>query len=145
MDIQEYIRTRVDDQIGWFNKKSQQNQFYFKWLRIVEVILATVIPFLSGHITNDNNFEVVIGITGIAIAIITGVLAIYKFQENWVNYRIVCETLTREKFLFLTKTTPYDKPDSDKVFVKNIESILSKENDWWANNIAKPNKTKKSV
>lgn len=144
MTPEEYIKERVDDQAAWFSQKSQYNQKLFKRLRVAEVIFATAIPFLSGHISDgDVVIKIVIGLFGAAIAIISGLLAIYKFQENWIQYRTICEALKREKLLFLTRTSPYDKQEPYPIFVKNIESLLSKENIAWASYIAKDSEGKK--
>jgi hypothetical protein len=145
MEIQEYLSARVDDQIAWFSNKSQSNQQTFKRLRVAEVVFAATIPFLAGHISNgDVTLKIVIGVLGSSIAIISGLLAIYKYQENWIHYRTICEALRREKYLFLTKTTPYDKTDPNGLFVKTIETVLSKENNGWASNISKSAQSKKT-
>jgi hypothetical protein len=34
---QEYLENRLDDQIDWYDRKSQWNQRWFKRLRLVEV------------------------------------------------------------------------------------------------------------
>lgn len=145
MEIQEYLSARVDNQAEWFSNKSQSNQRAFKRLRVAEVVFAAAIPLLVGHITNgDTALKIAVGVLGAAIAVISGLLAIYKYQENWIHYRSVSEALKREKFLFLTKTSPYEKSDPDGLFVKTIETILSKENNGWASNVAKSGQAKKS-
>ncbi len=146
MECQEYIQSRVDDQIEWFSGKSQSNQKSFKHLRVAEIVFAATIPFLTGRIEDgDVALKIIIGILGVSIAVISGFLAIYKYQENWIHYRTVSEALKREKYLFLTKTTPYEKPDAYGLFVKTIETILSKENNGWASsNVAKPVPNKKT-
>jgi hypothetical protein len=145
MEIQEYLSARVDNQIEWFCNKSQSNQKTFKILRLAEVIFAAAIPILVGHISDgDTALKIAVGILGAAIAVISGLLAIYKHQENWIHYRTVSEVLKREKFLFLTKTLPYEKSDPYGLFVKTIENILSKENNRWESNVFKSASVKKS-
>jgi len=58
-------------------------------------------------------------------------LALYQFQENWTAYRSTCESLKQEKYLFLTKTEPYNGSDPFPLFVQRVESILSKERTAW--------------
>ncbi len=36
MSPDEYLAQRLDDQIHWYDRKSQQNQKYFKRLRMIE-------------------------------------------------------------------------------------------------------------
>ena len=55
MDINEYIQSRVDDQINWYSKKSQMAQKRYKIFQTVEIIMAALIPLLSGYATVQRN------------------------------------------------------------------------------------------
>ena len=48
MDINEYISTRLDPQIEWYDKKSVHAQRRYKQFQVAEIILAAFIPLLSG-------------------------------------------------------------------------------------------------
>ena len=39
---------RLDDQIKWYSKSSKWNQDRFKWLKVVEVVAAALVPFFAG-------------------------------------------------------------------------------------------------
>lgn len=132
MTEQEYIEQRLDDQEQWYSKKSVWNQRWYKRLRVVEIILAAGVPFLTSLIKLDFPFMIyVVSAIAFVIAAVSGLIALQKFQENWVDYRSAAETLTREKYLFLTKTAPYDGPDPFHALVQRVEEILSKENSAW--------------
>ncbi len=53
MTQEEYLQERVDDQIEWHDKKSAWNQKCYKRLRILEIVAAASIPFLTGLIGGD--------------------------------------------------------------------------------------------
>ena len=80
------------------------------------------------------------GFIGVIVAITAGLLSIYKFQENWIKYRTTSEILKHQKHLYLASVTPYDGSDKYKVLVKNIESIISKENSEWQSHMVKEKK-----
>ena len=80
---------------------------------------------------------------GLLITIITGVVTLYKFQENWIEYRTTCEALRHEKFLFLTQTDPYDIKDPFNLLVFRVEKLISKENTKWAEHIKMSKKKNK--
>ena len=80
---------------------------------------------------------------GLLITIITGVVTLYKFQENWIEYRTTCETLRHEKYLFLTQADPYDIEDPFKLLVQRVENLISKENTQWAQHIKMSKKNDK--
>ena len=101
MNEDEYLSERLEDQIRWYSKKSQYNQKYYKVLRLAEIIAASLIPFLAGIGNNIPYSEWVIGILGVMIAISAGASSLYKFQENWIQYRTTAETLKHEKYLNL--------------------------------------------
>ncbi|MDH3694537.1 MAG: DUF4231 domain-containing protein [Gammaproteobacteria bacterium] len=138
MNEEEYIEQRVDDQILWYSNKSGWNQKVYKRLRVLEIVCAASIPFLVSHVTAETvTLKVVVGVLGVCVAVVSGAVALYKFHENWVQYRSTSESLKHEKFLFLTKTEPYDIDESYPLFVQRIEFIISNENSNWSQYIGK--------
>jgi hypothetical protein len=132
MDEDEYLKDRLEDQIGWYSKKSQTNQKWFKNLRLLEIVLATLIPFLAGIGDALPCYQTIIGGIGVVIAIAAGLSAINKYQENWIEYRTTAESLKHEKYLYKTKCKPYDSDGSLQILVQNVESLISKENSQWS-------------
>lgn len=130
---EEYFSQRLDGQINWFDKKSSFNKKAFMYLRTVEIIAALIIPFLAGYMDDGVAAKVVfIGALSILVAAIASILTLYKLQENWIEYRMVAESLKYEKFLFLANAGCYREDSCFAEFVERIESILSKENAKWA-------------
>ena len=144
MDEDEYIKGRVDDQINWYEGKSQRNRNAFQILRLAEVIAAALIPFLAGYVKVHASIQIIVGILGVTVAAIAGLLSLYRFQENWVGYRATCESLKREKFLFLTHSDPYNVPEPFPAFVQASERLMSKEVDGWLQYIKGEKKEKKA-
>ena len=69
---------------------------------------------------------------GVMTATLTGLSALLKFQEKWTTYRITAESLRREKILYKTAVSPYDKNGASfKSFVYNVERIMNNENSSW--------------
>jgi len=134
MNQDEYIKSRVDDQIDWYNKKSSFNQNWFRRLRIIEIVAAALIPMLVAYADWDP-LKVVVAALGLVIAVIAGILGLFQFQENWTSYRNACESLKQEKFLFLTKTEPYDQNEPFPLFVQRVEGLMAKEHSAWAQSV----------
>ena len=134
-DIDEYLKSRVDDQIKWYDEKSKNAQKYYKAYQIIEIILAASIPILAGYTNTHTAIAVCVGIAGAFIAIIESVTKLYRFHENWIQYRSTCELLRYQKYLFITHSAPYN-PDTEtieNIFVRNIENMISSENNQWKN------------
>jgi hypothetical protein len=132
MDADQYIQKRVDDQIGWYDRKSIGAQRWFKALRIVEVVCAAAIPLIAGFSLFACFSNLVVGLLGAAIAICAALIGLGNYQENWVEYRTTCESLRHEKYLFLTGTEPYDVREPFGLFVQRVEGLVSKENSVWS-------------
>jgi hypothetical protein len=127
LDVGEYIARRVRDQIDWYDRKSIWNQRWFKRLRLVEILAAALIPFLTA---------------GVLITVVAGVLALHQFQERWTEYRTTCESLKKELFLFLTRAEPYAAGEAFSMLVQKVETLISKENTNWAQSLARPERKK---
>lgn len=132
MNDKEYINSRVDDQIGWYDRKSQRAQCWFKWLRGAEIVAAAAIPLIAGFAAEPFPVTLVLGILGASIAVISAAIILNQFQENWTEYRTTCESLKHEKFLYLTRADPYHEEEPFRLFVQRVESLISKENSAWS-------------
>jgi hypothetical protein len=143
MNEQEYLETRVTDQISWYDKKSLWNKKMFIRLKVLETIFALMIPFLIGYITTERiELKLTVGFIGIVVAVVTNVVTLLKLQENWIEYRTVAESLKHEKFMFVTRSGPYTIPNDLSAFVERFESLISQSNTKWASLVNKPIKDK---
>jgi len=108
------------------------NQKWFRRNKIIELVSSAIIPFIAGFGDIIPFSKWLLGGLGVVISIAAGISSLYKFQENWIQYRKTAETLKQEKMLYLTETEPYNQDDKFYRFVRNIESIISTENRQWA-------------
>ncbi|WP_366923149.1 DUF4231 domain-containing protein [Metallumcola ferriviriculae] len=75
----------------------------FYWLRTIKILLAATIPVITGFIsTGFVWWKEIVSVAGAAVAIIAPITGLFRFQENWVEYRTNSESLEHEKYLFLT-------------------------------------------
>lgn len=143
MNQEKYLKERLEDQIDWYDRKSGQSQKWFKRLQIASILASATIPFLVGYVTETTVIlKVSVGVLGLAVAATTAILGIYKFQENWLEFRTTCESLKHEKYLFLTNSEPYDTGAPFKLLVERVESLISKENTAWSRHMKKEKKIK---
>lgn len=132
-DINTYISERLDKQIDWYDNKSIHAQKRYKQFQVIEIILASCIPLLAGYTSHFPYIAFIIGLFGAIIAIIESITKLYKYHENWIQYRSTCELLRFQKSLYQTRSFPYNTEDEtiDNIFVRNIENIISSENNQW--------------
>lgn len=133
MDINTYIKERVDDQINWYDKKSIHCQKMYKRMQITEIVLAALIPLLSTYSQECSTLAIIVGLFGSAISIIEAITKLNKYHENWIEYRTTCELLRYQKHLFETHSSPYNYEEEtiENLFVRNVENIISSENNKW--------------
>ena len=131
----EYFEQRLDDQIIWYEKKSAANQAAYKRLRLIEIIAAASIPLLAGY-TQVSGYEtgvgLAIGVLGLIVAVLAGIVSLYRFQENWNEYRAVAESLKQEKYLYLARAEPYSGDQPFELLVQRVETLLKSETTGWA-------------
>ena len=131
MTEEEYIKQRIDDQIDWYSKKSASCHTKHNTLKFVEIFAATLIPFLSGMGPQIPYGPWIIGIMGVIIALGSAAGSLFKFHENWIQYRATSEQLKHEKFLFITLSGPYTNDDRFRTLVERIEGLISTETATW--------------
>ncbi len=139
----EYLTGRVDNQIDWYNNKCAWNKKWFYRLKIGETILALLVPFLTGYLSETTiGLKIAIGLIGLLVAAIANLITLLKFQEIWIEYRTTAEALVQEKFLFTARAAIYTGADAFPIFVERIESILNKEHSNWSSFIKVKEKDK---
>ena len=131
MDEQEYLKSRLDDQVAWYDKKSQAAKRSYQRLRTFEIVAAAIIPFLAAYASRYVAVQVVLGVVGVALAVAGGLLSLHRHQEQWVGYRTAGETLLHERFLFQTRAAPYDGEQPFQLLVQRAEAAMSTENTAW--------------
>src|SRR5229473_5142362 len=125
------IMERLEDQIGWYDRKSMTNQRYFKRIKMVEIAAAAIIPFLS--VFSLPRMMWVTGGLGVLITVLEGTLHLNQYQQNWIAYRSTCESLKHEKYVYLGKASPYaGVADPRALLAERIESLVSQEHAKWA-------------
>ena len=71
-------------------------------------------------------------VLAIVLAIATAGLKTFKFEENWISYRTVAETLKKEKYYYDAAATEYaTSEDKKRLFVERVEALISSENTLW--------------
>jgi hypothetical protein len=77
------------------------------------------------------------GALGVIVALLSALDGLLKSQQLWLEYRTTAETLKHQKFLYLTRTEPYDQGDAFHVLVQNVENIISSQNSRWQQQMSK--------
>lgn len=120
---------RVQDQIAWYDGKSQQNQRWFKRLKVCEIVTAAAIPFAASVSVPIW----AVGAGGALIVVLESLQQLQQYQQNWITYRATCERLKHERFLFEAGAGHYAAaPDPDALLAERVEGLVSQEHAAWS-------------
>lgn len=120
---------RLQDQIAWYDGKSQHNQRWFKRLKICQIVTAAGIPVAAGAGVT----AWLVGGAGALIVVLEGLQQLQQYQQNWTSYRATCERLKHEQHLYLAHAGPYAvAPDPAALLAERVESLVSQEHAAWA-------------
>ena len=138
MNIENYIKERVDPQQKWHSKEASKYKKRHLCLQTLILLLIASISILTYFFRTFPENDL-IGNTLILISPIVTLLvalnSVYKSQELWVNYRQISEELKQHKFFFLTSSGLYsstEKKHRESQFVVNIENIIHDGNLKWS-------------
>lgn len=128
--FEKYLTDRYLDQINWYSDRAGRNKSLYQLFQWGVIILSASVPVLLTSIPETHQWITIC--VSVVLAIGTTALKTFKFQENWINYRSVAETLKKEKFFFDANLHEYSvSEDKMSLFVKRIESLISRENTLW--------------
>ena len=91
------------------------------------IIFASLTPVLITINYNGNidSITLVSLVTALIVTASTSLVRTFKYYDNWINYRIICELLKKEKYYYDARIRDYHKTeDPQALFVDKIEDIL---------------------
>jgi uncharacterized protein DUF4231 len=121
-------RARLEDQIAWYDTKSEKNQHRFKELKVCQIVIAAAIPVAAA----GSAPLWLMGGGGALIVVMEGLQQLQQYQQNWTTYRVTCERLKHEKFLFLSHAGPYARAsNAESLLATRVEGLVSQEHAAW--------------
>lgn len=121
------IFARLEDQIGWYDGRSQENKHRYKRLKLASLVVAIAIPLSAGFAP-----PLLTGVLGALVAVIEAFQQVNQYHHNWTTYRSTCERLKHEKYLYLGAGGPYSAAvDPRALLAERVEWLISREHDQW--------------
>jgi hypothetical protein len=119
---------RLEDQIAWYDARSNDNRRWFKGLKVLQIVTAAAIPVAAGA----DAAAWLVGAGGALIVVVEGLQQLQQYQQNWTTYRATCERLKHEKFLFINRAGPYAATsEPEAVLAERVEALVSQEQAAW--------------
>lgn len=131
MSEEEYIEKRIKEQMKWYDDKSIQYKKYYYRLMKASIIISAMIPVSSILIEYCRGLNIVVALMGATVSIISGIVSLSQYYNNWIKYRMTSEQLEHNLFLYQTNAKPFNEENRFEILVEITENIIMKNNYNW--------------
>ena len=125
----DYPVRRVEGQAKWHSAKATWNKRRYYTFEIATLVAGALIPIVNVWAGEDSTaVRVWSAILGGVVVLAAGISKLFKFQENWLQYRGIAEALTRERELFFARAAEYagdDETARRALLVERAETLLA--------------------
>ena len=129
-EFDDYLARRYQEQVDWYDAKAGKNKRLYLVFQWGNVVLAVVTPVLV--VSLPESLKWITAATAVLLGIGTAGLKTFKFQENWILYRTIAETLKKERHLYAARVDGYGRAHvPERLFVERVEAIISREHSLW--------------
>lgn len=142
MVANEGIRLRLKNLLFWFVQGAHRAKIKYYLFTIVTVILSTAVMIITSASTGlaiwaseswGTAANLLVALLAGCTNIVSSMLALAKWRENWIRYRRCADRIEGELSLYLAQAKPYQNPDiRDGRLMARVEKIAANEEDSWA-------------
>ncbi len=141
MKADEYVDQRVNQFVGWYDRKAVKAKAAYLRIRTIAVVGALVVPVAANLDFSwyQAHRTIVTTLISLLVSIAVALDSVYHFADQWRNYRSTEQFLSREKFPFQTGEGPYKETNEEEaflLFVERCEAQIASENSATLNVIA---------
>lgn len=136
--VASYIKNRLGPQLSWYEAKSAKAKRSLWSLSAIQFSTTAIIPVLNAVSTEAKEALYLSSACAAAAAIATGLIALGRFNENWVRYRRCVTSLESLKLKHEHRVAPFDGPDADSRLIELAEATIETEADQWAIHMSEP-------
>lgn len=129
-----YVEKRVSEQKEYFSTVARKNKKYYYSISLIKIILTTFVAVLSSILSRGAIGLIIISIIAALTVILDSVIILFKFNENWINYRTINEEIKREEVFYRYNSGKYfglSENERENLFIQNIEGIIQNATEKW--------------
>ncbi len=112
----------------WHNARAAWNKRRFYFVEITTLLAGAAIPIVNLWVSDSDLSRVLSGLLGGVILVAAGIGKLFKFHENWLQFRTLAEALEREAEFYRTGVADYaaaDEAGRNRLLVERVENILA--------------------
>jgi hypothetical protein len=127
-----YLDDHLKKQREWYSEKASTHKDWSQRLGLAVIACGVLVTFAQAFAgALPLVIPAVTAALGVAVALLTGIQRIWKFDESWVSYRRASEQMKGEHRLYINNAGPYrtaaNEEEAYQRFVENIEAIIAEE------------------
>jgi len=139
----DYLETDLAEQREWYSARASKHKAYAQRMGLAVIAGGGLVTLVSAiKPLGPDVAAMIAAVLGFLIALVQGIMRIWRYDETWVEYRKASERMKREQRLYVNACGPYaDTADEDerfKAFVMAIEQVIAEEQQIYFGNTAAP-------
>jgi hypothetical protein len=126
---EEYVDERLNPEMGYYNKSATRAKKRYLQMRAITVVGGALVPVLVNvHVPY---IDILTTAISLVVVLFVSLETVYRYREQWTNYRTAEQNLRNEYFIFTSQAGPYagqDEAIAFATFVNRIEQAIEAEN-----------------
>lgn len=130
-----YIRRRIEDQIAYYESKSQYNKNIYYRISIAAIVASALVPVVSVFMPSDIVPKLIITLLSATTTILTSVQVLFNAKDLWTKYRLNVSRLTAFLHQYYAHSGPFAGHSEEEAFqllVELSEAQMADENKGWS-------------
>ena len=125
---EEYVDERLNPEISYYNKSATRAKQRYLQMRAITVVGGALVPVLVNvHVAY---LDILTTALSLVVVLFVSLETVYRYREQWTNYRTAEQNLRNEYFIFTSQAGPYvgqDEASAFAIFVNRIEQAIEAE------------------
>ncbi|MFF4171839.1 DUF4231 domain-containing protein [Streptomyces sp. NPDC001744] len=129
MTPQRYIETRLAQYQEWYDAKATRAKAMHQRMRTLSVVGGSLVPVLVN--VDLDSARVAATVLSVVVVAAVSLESVYRYREQWKNYRSTEQLLGHERVYFEARVGPYHdlpKRQSFQLLVARVEKAIANEN-----------------
>jgi Protein of unknown function (DUF4231) len=124
-----YALTLANNSYEWYRSAAIRSRYFYRLSETVVLIVSAAIP-ASAAIAPGNS--VVPAILGSVVVVLSGLRAVFHWQDNYLRFSGAREAVEAERRLYFTGAKPYEDPATrDQILAAAVSRIEQEEMSGW--------------
>jgi hypothetical protein len=125
---EEYVEERLNSEINYYNKAATRAKQRYVQMRAITVVGGALVPVLVN--IDLAYLDILTTAISLVVVLFVSLETVYRYREQWTNYRTAEQNLRNEYFTFTSRSgiyTSLDEPSAFTLFVNRIEQAIEAE------------------